>query len=159
MTAAAAPPAVERTAAIRRATARLCLQRGWSPLHEVTLANGRRADILALRPDGGLACIEIKSGPSDFRSDTKWQQYRDFCDALYFAVDLDFPRAMLPEDTGLIVAWDNSAEILREAPPHPLPPARRKAVTHRFARLAAARLCALEDPEGSALLRIASRAA
>ena len=150
--------APERTAAIRRATARLCLQRGWSPLHEVAFANGRRADILALRPDGGFACIEIKSGERDFRADSKWQDYRAFSDALFFAVDLDFPRALLPEDTGLIVAWDNRAEILRDAPSHPLPPARRKAVTHRFATLAAARLCALEDPEGTALLRIGSRA-
>lgn len=153
-----APPAPERTAAIRRATARLCLQLGWSPLHEVTLASGRRADILALRPDGSFACIEIKSGERDFRTDTKWQDYRAFSDALFFAVDLDFPRTLLPEDTGLIVAWDNTAEILRDAPPHPLPPARRKSVTHRFASLATARLCALEDPEGSALLRVGSRA-
>ena len=148
----------ERTAAIRRATARLCLQLGWFPLHEVTFATGRRADILALRPDGGFACIEIKSGERDFRTDAKWQDYRAFCDTLYFAVDLDFPRALIPDDEGLIVAWDNMAEIMRDAPPHPLPAARRKSVTHRFATLAAARLAALEDPEGTALLRAGARA-
>ncbi len=51
----------ERSLAIRRAAARLCGRLGWAPLHEVPLPNGRRADILALRPDGGFVCIEVKS--------------------------------------------------------------------------------------------------
>ncbi len=143
----------ERTAAIRRAAARLCLQLGWSPLHEVTLTSGRRADILALRPDGGFVCIEIKSGERDFLSDGKWQDYRDFSDALYFAVDADFPRTRLPEDTGVIVAWEGVAEMIREAPVHPLAAARRKALMLRFAVLAAGRLATVEDPEGMAMVR------
>ncbi len=143
----------ERTTAIRRAAARLCLQLGWSPLHEVTLASGRRADILALRPDGGFVCIEIKSGERDFRADVKWPDYRDFSDALFFAVDTDFPRDLLPTDAGLMVAWEGVAELIREAPAHPLPAPRRKALLQRFAVLAAARLAAVEDPEGVAMLR------
>ncbi len=58
-----------RTEQVRRAAARLCLHLGWSPLHEVRLPNGRRADILALRPDGGFVCIEVKSGLPDFLAD------------------------------------------------------------------------------------------
>jgi hypothetical protein len=142
-----------RTAAVRRAAARLCLQYGWAPLHEVTLPNGRRADILALRPDGGFACIEVKSGPRDFLSDNKWPDYREVSDALYFAVDADFPLEMLPEDVGLIVAAPPLADMLREAPATPLPPARRRALLHRFASLAALRLAALEDPAGMAEVR------
>ncbi|RYE99030.1 MAG: DNA repair protein MmcB-related protein, partial [Oxalobacteraceae bacterium] len=46
----------ERAAAIRRATALLCVRLGWSPVHEVPLPNHRRADILALRADGGFVC-------------------------------------------------------------------------------------------------------
>src|SRR5487761_2519286 len=65
-----------RALAIRRATARLCLRLGWAPLHEVPLPNGRRADILALRPDGAFACIEVKSGIRDFLSDQKWPEHR-----------------------------------------------------------------------------------
>jgi len=38
----------DRTEAIRRASARLCLTLGWSALHEVPLPNARRADLLAL---------------------------------------------------------------------------------------------------------------
>ena len=64
----------ERTLLVRRAAARLCLQLGWSPVHEVPLPNGRRADILALRPDGGFACIEVKSGARDFLTDAKWPE-------------------------------------------------------------------------------------
>ena len=87
------PSFPERALAIRRAAARLCLRLGWAPLHEVALPNGRRADILALRPDGCFACIEVKSGPRDFLTDLKWQDYREFADELFFAVDVDFPQA------------------------------------------------------------------
>ena len=147
----------ERAAAIRLATARLCLRFGWAPLHEVSLPNGRRADILALQADGSFACIEIKSGPRDFLVDMKWPEYRDFSDALFFAVDTDFPQDLLPTNTGLIVAAGLEAELLREAPPHRLPGARRRMLTHRFALLAAGRLAAMEDPAGFADGRAALR--
>ena len=111
----------ERAALIRRAAARLCGRLGWAPLHEVPLPNGRRADILALRPDGGFVCIEVKSGPRDFLADAKWPDYRDYADALFFAVDVDFPQDLLPAETGLIVAAGLEADLLREAPSHPLP--------------------------------------
>ena len=155
----AAPPSFpERSAAIRRAAARLCGRLGWAPVHEVPLPNGRRADILALRPDGLFACIEVKSGPRDFLADTKWPDYRDFSDALYFAVDDAFPLGLLPNSVGLIVAGDGAAEIVREAPAHPLAPARRRGLLQRFAWIAALRLAALEDPAGAADLRAALRA-
>lgn len=148
----------ERSLAIRRATARLCGRLGWAPLHEVPLPNGRRADILALRPDGGFACIEVKSGARDFLTDVKWPDYRDYADALFFAVDMDFPQELLPADAGLIVAAGLEAELLRDAPAHRVAPARRRALLHRFALLAAGRLAALEDPAGLADLRAALKA-
>ncbi len=142
---------------MRRAAARLCARLGWVPVHEVPLPNGRRADILALRGDGGFACIEVKSGLRDFQTDSKWPEYREFCDALYFAVDTDFPLEVLPPDTGLIVAWQGAAEMLRTAPEHALSGARRRALLLRFAQIAALRLAALEDPGGVADLRAALR--
>ena len=153
----AEPSFPERSLAIRRATARLCGRLGWAPLHEVPLPNGRRADILALRPDGCFVCIEVKSGLRDFLTDLKWPDYRDFSDALFFAVDPDFPQELLPAETGLIVAAGLEADLLREAPSHPLPGARRRALLQRFAWLAAGRLAALEDPGGVADLRAALR--
>jgi len=149
------PTFPERSLAIRRATALLCLRLGWSPVHEVPLPNARRADILALRADGGFACIEVKSGVRDFQTDQKWPEYRDYADALYFAVDADFPAELLPEDAGLIVTCGREAELVREAAAHPLAPARRRALLHRFATLAAQRLATIQDPDGTASLRTA----
>ena len=152
------PTFPERAALIRRAAARLCVHLGWAPLHEVTLPNWRRADILALRPDGGFACIEVKSGLRDFQTDAKWHEYRDYSDALYFAVDADFPHELLPAETGLIVTAEMEAVLIRDAPGHRLTPATRRALTHRFAALAALRLAAAEDPGGVVMLRTALRA-
>ncbi|MGI4951281.1 MAG: MmcB family DNA repair protein [Janthinobacterium lividum] len=151
------PSFPERTLAVRRATARLCLHLGWSPVHEVPLPNNRRADILALRGDGGFVCIEVKSGARDFLTDCKWPEYREFSDALYFAVDQDFPLELLPPDTGLIIACGREAELVRDAPEHRLPPARRRALLHRFALLAAGRLAMVEDPAAAISVRTALR--
>jgi len=151
------PSFPERAQAIRRAAGRLCGRLGWAPLHEVPLPNGRRADILALRPDGCFVCIEVKSGARDFLADLKWPDYRAFSDALYFAVDVEFPQELLPAETGLIVAAGLEADLLREAPAHPLATARRRAMLHRFALLAAGRLAAVEDPGGVADMRAALR--
>jgi hypothetical protein len=140
----------ERTFLIRRAAARLCLRLGWAPLHEVRLANGRRADILALQPGGGFVCIEVKSGLRDYLADLKWTEYQPFCDQFFFAVDADFPRDILPPETGLIICADRQADIIRDPLGVRLAPARRKALLERFAWLAAGRLAALEDPMGVA---------
>jgi hypothetical protein len=144
----------ERTLLVRRAAARLCLRLGWVPLHEVRLANGRRADILALQPGGGFVCIEVKSGLRDYLADAKWLEYQPFCDQFFFAVDADFPSGILPPETGLIVCAGLEADMLREPLCIRLPPARRKALLERFAWLAAGRLAALEDPSGVADLSL-----
>lgn len=144
-----------RTALVSRAAVRFCALRGWTPVQEMPLPNGRRADILALLPDGGFAVVEVKSCARDFLSDGKWPDYREYCDRLYFAVDLDFPQELLPEDVGLLVADGPDAALLREAPSHPLAPARRRALLHRYAVVAAGRLAALADPVGHAEIRAA----
>ncbi|MEJ0048626.1 MAG: MmcB family DNA repair protein [Rhodospirillales bacterium] len=61
----------------------------------------------------------MKSGPVDFLTDSKWPEYREFSDALFFAVHADFPLALLPLDVGVIVTADDEAALLREAPAHP----------------------------------------
>ncbi|MGX9962272.1 MmcB family DNA repair protein [Roseomonas sp. F4] len=152
------PPTIpERTMSVCRAAARFCAQRGWAPVREMPLPNGRRADILALLPDGGFAVVEVKSCARDFLSDGKWPEYRDFCDRLYFAVDLDFPDGLLPEEVGLLVTEGPDASLVREAPLHPLAPARRRALLHRYAMVAAGRLAGLQDPAGQAEIRAALR--
>lgn len=115
-------------------------------LSEVSLPNGRRADVLAISTKAEVTIVEIKSSIADFRSDLKWPEYRAYCDRLYFAVDAGFPLAILPDDTGIIVADAYGAEIVRDAPLQALSSARRKMLTLTFARLAAMRLQALLDP-------------
>lgn len=121
------------------------------------LPDGRRADILALTARCEFLIIEAKSGPRDFLSDFKWPEYRVWCDRLYFAVDLDFPQALLPDEVGLIVTDGREAALLREAPHHPLTSARRKSLVLRFALLAGRRLAAEQDPWGTEELRHALR--
>jgi hypothetical protein len=152
-----APAPAARTLAVCRAAARFCAQRGWAPVLEMPLPNGRRADILALLPDGGFRIVEVKSCARDFLCDAKWPEYREFCDALYFAVDLDFPPALIPADVGLLVSDGYEASAVREPPAHPLAGARRRALLHRYAMVAAGRLAALQDPAGLSEARAALR--
>jgi hypothetical protein len=72
----------------------------------------------------------------------------EFCDRFYFGVTEDFPRDLIPEDAGLIVADGFGGAVVREAPRTPLAPARRKALTLAFARLAAMRTLRLDQPTG-----------
>jgi hypothetical protein len=129
----------EITGVVTRGAAKLFVALGYAPLAEVSLPNGRRADLMAIGPRGEIAIAEVKSGLEDYRTDRKWGEYAPFCDAFYFAVDADFPRDVLPEGPGLIVADGFGGAVIVEAPLAPLAPARRKALTLAFARLAAAR--------------------
>ncbi len=131
---------------VTRGTMRLLAMLDRPALTELTLASGRRADIISVGADNSIWIIETKSCLEDFRIDRKWHFYRDYCDRLFFAVDERFPRDVLPEDAGLIVADSYEATILRDAPEHKLAPARRRALTLQFARLAARRMMALADP-------------
>jgi hypothetical protein len=129
----------EVTAEVTRGAARLLIGLGYAPLAEVTLPNGRRADLMALGPKGEIAIVEVKSSLEDYRVDRKWGEYAPYCDRFYFAVAPDFPRRSLPEGPGLIIADGFGGAILTDSPIAPLAPARRKALTLAFARLAAMR--------------------
>ncbi len=133
--------------AIARGARRCLLAHGLATLTEFTLASGRRADLAALSAAGEIWIVEIKSSLADFRADQKWAEYRDYCDRLFFAVASDFPADVLPQDCGLILADRYGGEIVRSAPEHKLAPSRRKAIVHRFARVATLRLHAVADPE------------
>jgi hypothetical protein len=136
-------------ALLARGVCRTLAQRGFASLTEFGLANGRRADVIALGRGGEIAIVEIKSSIADFRADRKWPEYRAFCDRLYFAVAASFPRDLIPAECGLVVADPFAASILREPVPHPLNAARRRALTLRFALAGAQRLRRLTDPGAS----------
>ncbi|MGJ0424633.1 MmcB family DNA repair protein [Methylocystis sp.] len=144
---------VERAAALEsRADTTKCVARGarrylracgFSVICEASLPNGRRADLVALAPDGALRIVEVKSSYADFRADLKWPQYRGFCDRFYFAIPASLDPAIFPNDAGLIVADARGALLTREAPAFPLAPARRRSMLLRFATMAADRYCLL----------------
>ncbi len=136
---------------LARGVCRAFDQLGYATLVEFPLANGRRADILALGKTGDVAIVEIKSSVADFRADRKWIAYRDFADRLYFAVPSNFPAALIPEECGLIVADAFGAALLRDGASTPLAAGRRRAVTLRFALAAAARLRRCLDPQAARL--------
>lgn len=136
--------------AIRRGVGRLLRDHGFAPVYEMMLANGRRADVMAIGARGEVWIVEIKSSVADFRCDHKWPEYRDYCDRLFFAVEPSFPVDILPADAGLLLADRFSGEMIREAPEHALAPARRKALLLSFARTAAMRLAVALDPSAPA---------
>ena len=128
-----------KAAAIAGGVGRLFFDLGHVSLLEFTLANQRRADICCLGPKGEIVIVEVKSSIADFKSDQKWPEYAPYCDRFFFAVAQDFPHELIPESVGLIVSDAFGGAILREPVPHPLKAARRKAMTLKFARLAAQR--------------------
>jgi hypothetical protein len=132
----------DTTALLARGVTRMLLEHGLAPILEVPLANGRRADVMAITGSGEIWIVETKSCLADYACDEKWPEYLEYCDRFFFGVTETFPRDLIPEDAGLIVADGFGGAILRESPTRPLVAARRKAVTLLFARLAAGRLAA-----------------
>ena len=135
--------------AIQRGASRLLRQYGMTPVPEVTLPNGRRADLTALGRKGDIWMVEIKSSTIDFQVDRKWPEYLHYCDRLLFAVGPDFPLELLPAEAGVIVADAYGGTMLREALEQRLGPSARKTMTLLLARIAAGRLHEAMDPEGA----------
>ena len=134
----------ERALVVRRGVQRLLAEMGAHVLPELSLATGRRADLVALTRQGDIWIIEIKSSIEDFRVDRKWPEYRLHCDRFFFATHPDVPEAIFPAECGFILSDGYGAEILREAPEHRIAAATRKALMLRIARAGAARLLAAE---------------
>ena len=143
------PPADRPLSAtlLARGVCRALEELDYTSLVEFSLANGRRADVLALGRAGDFMIVEIKTSVADFRADRKWPDYRGFSDRFCFAVPNEFPGALIPEECGLMVADPFGAALLRSGAILPLSAGRRRALTLRFARLAALRLRRHLDPE------------
>lgn len=137
----------EMARAVSRGTRRLLTALGYSTVTELGLADGRRADIVALGQDGTIAIVEVKSSIADFRADAKWRFYQSFCDRLLFAIPTAVPMAIMPAEAGLIVADAYGAELVRDAVARKLSAATRRAMFIRFGQAAADRLHRLGDPE------------
>lgn len=137
---------------VARGVTRLLFRSELFALCEVPLPNGRRADMVAIGPKGQLVIVEIKVSRADLLGDQKWCDYLAYCDLFYWAVPAGFRlepfdgEGLGPDCAGLIVADRYDAAVIREAPYRPLPSARRRAETLRFARRAARRLAGDLDP-------------
>lgn len=141
-------PATELAATrICRGIMRMLDALGFAALAEFPLRARRRADVIALNGSGEIVIVEVKSGRADFQSDRKWPEYLEFCDRFFFAVEPDFPRAILPVDCGLIVADAHGGEIIRPAPQGKLNGNRRRVLTLEIAMAASRRLMRATDPE------------
>ena len=133
-------------ASVQRGVCRMLRHAGHATICELTLATGRRPDIVSIGEKGEVWIVEIKSSLADFQADHKWHEYWDFCDRLFFARPMELDENIFPTEAGLIVADAFGAEITRFPDQRKLSPARRKAVTLRIARTAAMRLQAQIDP-------------
>jgi hypothetical protein len=137
-----------------RGTTRLLARADCLAVTEVSLGNGRRADLMGLCPKGLVTIVEVKVSRADLLGDAKWTDYLDYCDRFFWAIPAGFDAALLdrpelrPDRAGLIVADRYDAAIIREPAHVPLVASRRRAETLRFARRAARRLiCDLDDSE------------
>jgi hypothetical protein len=138
-------------AEVARGVTRLFCRSDLFAICEVPLANGRRADMMAIDAKGTVTIVEIKVAKSDLLGDSKWTDYLDYCDRFFWAVPPGLApicegERFLPNEAGLIVADRYDAVLVREAVHRPLAAARRKAEILRFARRAARRLSAQIDP-------------
>lgn len=131
---------------LARGVMRLFGNMGQACIAEFKLGNGRRVDVMAVDRSGFLTVVEIKSSAADYRSDRKWQDYLAWCNAFYFAVPEMFDRSLLPDGVGVMVADAYGAAVIAPSPEFTLAPARRKALTLRFAMTAGRRLMRLDGP-------------
>lgn len=115
-------------------------------IEEFVPDRGLRLDVMALGPRGEFWIVECKSSVADYASDAKWRGYLEWSDRYFWAIGPGFPMDLLPPETGLVMADAFGAEVVRMPEPTPLAPARRKALTLRFARCAASRLQWTRDP-------------
>jgi hypothetical protein len=134
-------------AALARGIARHLAEAGYSTLTELILPNGRRVDVIGIDRAGTIAVVEIKTSVADFRGDTKWPEYREYCDRFYFAVPEGFPQELIRGPCGLFVADAYGAALIRESDEVAVNAARRRALVLRFAGVAADRLRSFTDPE------------
>lgn len=151
------PALVASAVDVCRGVSRLLLRHDYVAVGEVSLGNGRRADLMAIDAKGRIIIVEIKVSRADLMGDGKWRDYCGYCDRFFWAVPQGFDlspfetEAFDPDRAGLIVADRYDAAIMREAVECVVPAPRRKAVTLDFGRRAARRLLGHLDPDCDSL--------
>ena len=82
----------QRQHSLKLAAAIFMSKMGYSPMFEVPVNSHLRADLLCVRkikkaPFYEFAMVEVKSSVQDFKSDSKWTGYLDYCDQFFFCSD------------------------------------------------------------------------
>lgn len=131
---------------LARGVCRHLLSYDYVSLLEFIPKTGRRVDVIGLGPKGEIWIVECKSSVADFQSDHKWQDYLEWCDRYFWAVDKNFPIELLPSKSGLIIADPYDAEIIHMPQEERLNSSRRKAMIQKIARHAARREQKSRDP-------------
>ena len=141
-----------RAADVARGVARLFARHAIWMMGEYTLPNKRRADLVGLDKAGNIIMAEIKVAKADLLGDQKWTEYLDYCDQFYWALSPAMDSAIvngelfMPQRTGLIIADQYDAEILRPASRSALAPARRTKLLKDIAHTALRRTALHNDP-------------
>lgn len=139
---------------VARGVTRMLAREDCLAIGEVSLGNGRRADLMGLCPKGLVTIVEIKVSRADLLGDAKWTEYLDYCDRFFWAIPAGFDASLLereellPDRAGLIVADRYDAAVMRSPAMVGLAAARRKVETLRFARRAARRIIGDVDDAG-----------
>src|SRR5690606_24289690 len=105
----------DRAMLVRRGVQRMLMEMRHAVLPELTLASGRRADLISLSDKGEIWIVEIKTSIEDFRVDRKWPDYRRHCDRLFFATHKDVPLHNFPEECGRLVLVRGEEHAVRAA--------------------------------------------
>lgn len=69
---------------IQSLVAKWLYSQGYVVAIEVTLSNDRRLDVVGFNEAGHIIAVEVKVRLSDFKGDSKWEQYLDYCDEFFF---------------------------------------------------------------------------
>lgn len=90
----------------------------WAVSYEIGLCkHGRlRADIVAVNMGNQINIIEVKSSVADYRSDRKWEQYKQFADRVFFAMHhlvYEKLKSELPKGCGVFVVYDSGLVHLK----------------------------------------------
>lgn len=144
--------AYHKAADVARGVTRLFARHAIWMMGEYTLPNKRRADLVGLDKAGNIIMAEIKVAKADLLGDQKWTDYLDYCDQFYWALSPAMDSTIvngelfMPQRTGLIIADQYDAEILRPASRSALAPARRTKLLKDIAHTALRRTALHNDP-------------
>lgn len=115
------------TAALTDAVVQYYTKKRYCVNREIGLCKrGRlRADFLAMNMKNEIIIVEVKSCPSDFYTDHKWQKYLPYCNKFYFLMNNETYEKCapdIPKGIGVISVHNNELWFRRNARRHDIDP-------------------------------------